>query len=481
MTNVFAENKKIEMSKGQAIMTVVFFMLFFGGIGVLAFSYLALNRSRDSREILNSEKSYYLAEAGTEDVIYRMNNGKSHSPIEELVLDGFTATTTTTIVGTRREVVTLASTQQNFRKIKSVLETGSGTSFIYGIQVGRGGFLMENDTKLNGSVYTAGNIILKNSAKITGDALVASTSFIYGAYSGQPNDPLIMGNARAHRIDNAKILKNATSSTVIAKSNVASSTYADIISGTTIGKDAYYQTSIATSTVTGASYPGTPAPVDLVELDFPISDQKIADWEAVADDNLYTGPCPYVIEDDVPPTNDGIPPTYLGPLKINCDFTVQNDGVLILQGPVWVAGNIDIKNDAVVKLDPSYGTNSEVLIADNPSDRLISSKAIVQNNAQLLGSGTGGSYLALISQNNSAETGGSEVAIELQNNQAASIFYASHGKILIQNNGALKEITAYLIHMINNAVLTYESGLSDIVFSAGPQGGYEIEEWREIE
>ena len=468
-------NLQPNRQNGQAVMTIVFFMLFLGGIGVLAFSYLALNRSKASRDILISEKSYYLAESGTEDVIYRMNNGKSYSAQEIIVLDGYTATTTTTTVGAKREIETLASVQQNFRKIKSVLETGGGVSFVYGVQLGRGGFFMENGATLNGSVYTTGNIILKDSAKITGDTLVASTSYISGGYNGNPNDPKIQGNARAHYIFNANIFKNATSTTVIAKSKIASSTHADIISGDTIGINAYYQTSIATSSVGMSSYPGTPAPADLPILDFPISDQQISDWETAAEaGGTHTSPCPYIIEDD-------LPSTYLGPLKINCDFTVQNDGVVILQGPVWVVGSIDIKNDGQIKIDPSYGANSEVLIADNPSNRLTSSKILIQNNAKVLGSGSSGSHIILISQNNSAETGGNEVAIQSQNNQAASVFYTSHGKVLIENNTALKEVTAYLVHMKNNAVLTYESGLSDITFSSGPQGGYVVEEWREVE
>ena len=466
---------------GQAVMTVVFFMLFLGGVGVLSFSYLALNRSKASREILNSEKSYYLAEAGTEDVIYRMNNGKPYSTQEILVLDGYTATTTTTTAGTKREVETLASTEQNFRKIKSVLETGAGASFVYGVQVGKGGFLMENNSKLVGSIYSAGNLIMKNKAKITGDALIASTSSITGDLGGN-SETIIQGFARAHYISNVKVLRHATSTTVVAKSDIASSTYADRISGSTIGQKAYYQTSIATSTVSGSPdciesvtcFSGTPAPADLAELEFPISDQQISDWEAVADDFIHTGPCPYIVEDD-------IPPTPLGPLKIPCDFTIQNDGIVIIQGPIWVVGNFNIKNSGQAKLDPSYGTNSEVIIADNTSNRLTSSKIKFENSAQALGSGSGGSHLALISQNNSAETGGSEIAIESENNQAASIFYASHGKVFIQNNTALKEVTAYLVHMINDATLTYESGLSDIVFSAGPQGGYVVEEWREVE
>ena len=98
-----------------------------------------------------------------------------------------------------------------------------------------------------------------------------------------------------------------------------------------------------------------------------------------------------------------------------------------------------------------------------------------------MGSGSGGSYIIFISQNNSSELGGNETAIFPQNNATNSVLYAAHGEILLQNNAGLKEATAYLIHMKNNAVLLYETGLEEVVFSSGPGGGYDIASWKEVE
>ena len=467
--NMTGKNKKLEMKKGQAVMAVVLFMLFIGTAGVLAFSFISLGETSSSKTILNSERSFFLSEAGNEDVSYRIIRGKTYSTTETLILDGFTATTTVITQGPLREVESIGTVQGGTRKVKTSLRSGAGSSFFYGIQVGRGGFLLENNAVVNGSIYSSGNVVMQNDAVVNGDVFIASTSHI----TGNAPKTLISGSARARYISDSVISKNATSSGTLAKSTVSGHAYADRISGSTITLNAYYLTSIATSTVSGSSFPGTPAPADLPVIPLPISDSDIDAWETIAEgEGTYTGPCPYLVDDET---------INLGPLKINCDLLVQNDGIIILNGPVWVVGDITLQNDAIAKLPVSYGSNSEVLIADNPSNRTTSSKIVVKNNAQTLGSGTNGSYIISISQNNSAELGGTEVAVQPQNNATNTVFYAAHGKILLENNVGLKEATAYIIHAKNNSVLNYETGLQNLSFSQGPSGGYTVEAWKEVE
>jgi len=462
-------NRYSSFLPGQAMMTIVLFTLFIGSAGVLAFSFVSLGETAASRNILQSERSYFLAEAGLEDVIYRMKNGKSYSTYELLSLDGSLATTTTTSLGSTRTIETQGSVQGGVRKVRATMAIGAGASFNYGVQVGRGGFLLENNSAVSGSVHAGGTITLKDDGAITGDAFVSSTSQIIG------NKPKtrIGGHARAHTIVNAVIDLNATSSTAITNSAVARNAYADTIIDSSITKDAYYVSSITGSTVGGLTIATSSTPQDLPDIPLPISDSDIGVWENIAAaGGVHSSPCPYVIDDIT---------ISIGPLKIDCDLTIQGDADVTLTGPVWVAGDIDLKNNVIVRLPPSYGASSEVLIADNPSDRITSSKIITQNNAITMGSGSGGSYIIFISQNNSSELGGNETAIFPQNNATNSVLYAAHGEILLQNNAGLKEATAYLIHMKNNAVLLYETGLEEVVFSSGPGGGYDIASWKEVE
>jgi len=51
----------------------------------------------------------------------------------------------------------------------------------------------------------------------------------------------------------------------------------------------------------------------------------------------------------------------------------------------------------------------------------------------------------------------------------------------MENNAILKEVSAYKIHLKNNAEVVYETGLANVLFSSGPGGGFEIKSWMEIE
>ena len=120
------------------------------------------------------------------------------------------------------------------------------------------------------------------------------------------------------------------------------------------------------------------------------------------------------------------------------------------------------------------------MIADNPSDRLTSSKAKITNSAEFFGAGLG-SYILVVSQNESAENGGSEKAIEVENSANGDLLiYASHGEILLQNSVSLKEVTGYKIRIKNSAEVIYETGIASLLFTSGPSGGFSIDSWLEI-
>lgn len=246
-----------------------------------------------------------------------------------------------------------------------------------------------------------------------------------------------------------------------------SDAHANTIESSTIQRNAYFQT-ITGSTVLGIQYPGSadPPPVAM-----PISDGQIEAWkaEAVAG-GVISSPCPYI------PVNNA----SLGPVKIACDLEITGGNTFTVAGTIWVEGDIRINNSAVIQLAPGYGSSSGMVIASKPIDPNNSGKIEVSNNSQILGSGTAGSYLMLLSTNAAAQNGFSDIAINVSNNSSGAIFYTNTGKIQINNNGALKEATAYLLRINNNATLTYESGLANAQFSSGPSAGWKISGWKEI-
>ena len=268
--------------------------------------------------------------------------------------------------------------------------------------------------------------------------------------------------------------KNASSSTLIDEATVGGHATADTFNHSTINGNAYYKTSISkNTTVAGQKIQIAAAPADLPALPMPIGDETLDQWEAdAAAGGTYSGSCPYVIDDGA---------VELDAQKIPCDFNITGDAVVTLGGTVWVAGNFTIENTAKLQLASSYGNTSGAVIADDPADRDAKGIIDVKNSAQILGSGASGSHLMVISRNNSAESGGSNDAIRVQNSSSASIYYAPHGAIRIKNNTSLKEVTAYKLILKNSATVTYESGLQNVQFSAGPTGGYDVKYWKRTE
>ena len=240
--------------------------------------------------------------------------------------------------------------------------------------------------------------------------------------------------------------------------------YAHSISNSTVGGNAYYVSKTSTS-VSGTSYPGS---IDQATSSLPITDDMITQFEADAlTGGTYSTPCTI-----------NAPVTWTA-RKITCATLIIKDTVT-LSGMVWLTGNLEISNSGNIRLDPSLGAQSAGFIVDNPSNRLTSSKIDIKNSATFTGSGTSGSFVLLLSQNNSAELGGGEKAVELENSASGDILlYAAHGEVQIANNAALKEVTAYRVHLKNSANVTYTSGLANALFVGSPSGSWKVLDWKE--
>lgn len=227
--------------------------------------------------------------------------------------------------------------------------------------------------------------------------------------------------------------------------------HANTIIDSTIDGDAYYQ-AISGSTVGGASYPGSadPGPESL-----PITDAQIAQWKVEAENGG-------TISGDVGVLN-GESRSY-GPKKITGGLTVDNNSTLTVTGTLYVQGNVTFSNNATIRLDPGYGANSGMIIADG--------EVLIENNVTFQGSGTTGSYVLVLTTDPSLDS--ADPAMTLSNNSDNSIFYASKGMVSISNNAVLKEVTAFKLKLENNASVNYESGLENVSFTSGPGGSWTL-------
>lgn len=134
-----------------------------------------------SDDIWGAKQSYYLSEAGAEDVLYRLKSATFNQYVgtsEPITLAGYSATTTLSgsLGGVNGITLTTLSNKSGYdKKIQTTVKQGSGVSFTYGVQVGTGGISL-NSSKIVGNVYSAGNIVMTNpTSAITGSAIVSDS------------------------------------------------------------------------------------------------------------------------------------------------------------------------------------------------------------------------------------------------------------------------------------------------------------------
>jgi len=187
---------KIKYNGGAAMMIVVIFFIFISLtilVGVVGPTVREFKIASDS---FKSKQTYFLAESGVEDVLYRLKNNKQVNGIENIVLgDSQTVTTVTDISNGQKEITSLGDTDSLQRKVRLTVDTGVGFSFSYGVQVGAGGLNMENSSKIIGNVYSNGNIT--GPGTITGSATVANSSAMAADQSngtGVPPIDITFGN-----------------------------------------------------------------------------------------------------------------------------------------------------------------------------------------------------------------------------------------------------------------------------------------------
>jgi len=423
--------------RGQAMLTVVFIFLTVMVSIVLGVAVVELSVTRIARGLERSTRSYAVAESLLEDTIYRLNGSYAVSTIETMTLDGITAIATTTNTQTGKHIISGGDADTNVRRVEANLHLGAGAAFNFGVQTDEGGFIMENNSLINGNLFSNGTVVGSNSNLVKGDVISAGPSgLVQGLHA--------TGTAYAHTIKDA-----------------------------VIDKDAHYfsESTLINTTVGGVPFPGS---TDQATSTLPISDAQVAEWEQDAETGgVITGPCPYVIDTDV----------TIGPVKILCDVDISGTNFTVtLAGMVWVTGNITFRNAPTISIDPSLNDLSVAMIADNPSDRTGSSRIFIQNSTEFQDSGTDGSYTLLISQNESAESGGAVAAITLEQSVSGDVLvYAGHGEVLLKNSTDLREVTGWRVRLQNFSQVTYESGLASLLFTSGPGGGYEVETWDEVE
>jgi hypothetical protein len=407
-------------TQGAALLiTSVFFLFISLGI-VGAFVFPATKDYAQAALSDRSLQSYYTAESGLEDAVYRLIEGYVPASGEDLTVgEGEVEITITDLGGGAKRIVAEGDVDNAIRRVSVETQTGGvGASFHYGLQVGTGGIHMKNNAFVEGNVYSNGNLTGNNGAYVTGS-----------------------GVAAGGLIDNLDI-------------------------GTT-GADEAWANDVTNSTMSGLLYcqtgSGNNKPCDTSRADpepqsFPVTQVMIDGWKAsaVAGGTILGD---YTVDSDTT--------TSLGPVKITGNLEFDNNATLNMTGTIWVVGDVTTGNNSIVRLSSSYGANSDVLVTDGT--------VALSNNTNFYGSGTEGSYIMLLTTSSDAE------AIDVTNNAGTVILNAQNGGLKFSNNSGAKQATSNSMILDNNAFVIYETGLVDVNFTSGPSGGYTITSWKEIE
>lgn len=425
--------RKISYKKGAAtiVVTVLFLIIVvFVVVGTTTSVSKAVEAVRVSRESL---ESLAVVDSSQEDAIYRIKNGLNYDEEEVLNIGNAYATSTITddVETGEKFVDTIGDKNKSFRKRDTTLSQGDSVSFNYGVQVGQGGLLLENGSSVSGNVYSSGAVNASSSNYIRGSTISAGPS------------GLVMG---VHG---------------------TSSVYANRIKDSTVEGDAYYVT-ITNSTVWGTLYPNSP---DQPVRDLPIPDETIEGWKDVAEAGGVSTDCTITTT------------ITIGPKKYNCTkLNIKSSADVTLAGMVWVDGNLEVENNAVVTIDAALGKRSLAMIADKESDKDGAGTVLLQNNAVFYGTGEEESQVLVVSGNTSKENGGNVTGIDLENNNEGDLsLYCNHCKIKIQNNATLASVTGYFVWMINNSTLIYKQGIASSIFDTGPGGSWEVTSTSEVE
>lgn len=431
-------------ARGAALLLFIVIFLLTSLTLVLFIARSAYDDLASYRILSEGKASFYGAEAGIEDAVHRHRQGKSYSNTESFSISGTNVSVDRTVVVDILTITAEGDNDDSIRKSELGLAIGDGTSFNFGMQSGDGGITMLNSSSVLGNVYSNGSV-------------EGAGNYVYGE------------------------VVSAGASGLIDSIHATGSAWSHTITDSVIDGDAYYY---SPATITGTVVGGTsnPGAADQPTIELPISDEQIEEWKQDIEDSGT------VIASTSPECSSG---TYLidtsitlGNVKIECNVEMKKQGAttdIIITGPIWISGNLDFTSGPAVIASSSLGLRSVQIIVDNESDRLTSSKVTV-NNATNFSSGNNQSYILIISMNESWESGGTEKAIDLgQTTTGKVLVYAAHGLIEVGQSTNLKEITAYRIRLINTAQIVYESGLLNILFTAGPGGGYTVSSWREVE
>lgn len=392
------------------------------------------------------------AEAGLNKAVWELNQGRNYtgetnnSSLSTTKARGSFDVTVNTLSLNSLEVIatgyvpskTNYSTKRTIKVRLSDKEVTEKKAFFYGIQLGTLGAKLENNSYIEGNVYSGGTLSGKNGSYVKGSVIMYNEGTNYGTvrdiHVKDPSNlnPPYIYNVWAHNIFNSTIYGDASYSC-----NTAS-----CFSG---------------NTVKGVLKPSSPPSTPMTANDWAIRDEDIALWKQVSEAggvlSSFAG-------------------SYIDTKKVNGDMTVNGGTTTTLGGTVWVTGNLTIKNGATLQVDPQYGANSGLVIVDG--------QIYLENGAIAKGSGHTSSTLMLLSTKTNNSLSDPVPAIYASNLSRGSIYYAKNGFLYLNNNASAVSYAGKGLFLAQNSYFKFSKGIRNPNFTSGPGGRWEMKDWQVV-
>lgn len=160
--------------KGAVVMIAVFIFLSLSMAVILGIAIPISAQIRNSGSVLQTKKSLIASDVLNDEVLYRLNWGRTLPGSIVLSLNQSTSSATISTVGSSKEIIANGVSGNFERNSKAVYTQGGGLSINYGLQVGNGGLQMSGGPTVFGSVYANGDIIASGGSTITGNTVAAS-------------------------------------------------------------------------------------------------------------------------------------------------------------------------------------------------------------------------------------------------------------------------------------------------------------------
>lgn len=198
---------KIQRDKGAAMIIVVLFFMFISLTILVGIVTPVIREFKIASDNFDSKQSYFTAESGVEDMMYRIKNNMDVGTVgtdRTLFLNNSFVpipTFLTDLGSGKKEIKTTGNVDSNERTVDLILTTSTGVSFNYGVLVGQGGVYLDSGI-IKGNIYANGPISASSSGSnaISGTAISANSPALVADQTngtGVPANNITFSNASA--------------------------------------------------------------------------------------------------------------------------------------------------------------------------------------------------------------------------------------------------------------------------------------------